>query len=530
MTYTLLLADDEEGIRKVLGIALADSGYHVLTAADGASALEVFRRERPAIVLTDLRMPGIDGIELLRTIKTERPETEVIMITGHGDMELAIESLKLEATDFVTKPINDDVLAIALKRACERIEMRAQLRAYTENLEQRVQQQASRLIEVERLAAVGQAVEGIATALRGMSGPADGSVHFLNEMPCLLSIHDRAPTVVGANTLFRDRLGDWVGSASREHYQDATVPGFVCPVDATLASGRGQSGSYVLKRRDGGRVPVLVHTVPIRSSRGEPELVMELALDVSEMTRLREELRSAQERLASLGLMVGSVSHGVKGILTGMDAGLYLAESALRRRDFKQAQEGIGTVKEMVARIRRVALDVLYFAKERPLAWSRIDAGVLSEQVVGLARARIGGTGIELVLQAPADAGTIEADESAVTAAFLNLLDNAVDACRLEHTRAAHRVTLRVVPAADHVRFDVADDGVGMTAETRQKAFDLFYSSKGSSGTGFGLFIARQVVLRHGGRISFESTEGVGTVLRIELPRTLPESAKRAGS
>ncbi|MCU0593582.1 MAG: response regulator, partial [Desulfobacterales bacterium] len=134
MENTLLLADDEEGIRKVLGIALADSGYDVRTAESGLEALRLFRETRPAIVLTDIKMPGMDGIELLRQIKTERPETEVIMITGHGDMDLAIESLKLEATDFVTKPINDDVLAIALKRAQERIAMRRQLRNYTDNL------------------------------------------------------------------------------------------------------------------------------------------------------------------------------------------------------------------------------------------------------------------------------------------------------------------------------------------------------------------------------------------------------------
>ncbi|MCU0540477.1 MAG: response regulator [Desulfobacterales bacterium] len=96
MGETLLLADDEEGIRRVLGIALADLGFRVLTAADGAEALETFRREKPAIVLTDIKMPGLNGIELLGRIKAERPDTEVIMITGHGDLELAIESLKLD--------------------------------------------------------------------------------------------------------------------------------------------------------------------------------------------------------------------------------------------------------------------------------------------------------------------------------------------------------------------------------------------------------------------------------------------------
>ena len=119
----LLLVDDEEGIRKVLGISLSDMGYDVLTAENGDEALSIFRTQSPPIVLTDIKMPGLDGIGLLQKIKLENPETEVIMITGHGDMDLAIKSLKLEATDFVTKPINDDVLEIALKRANERILM-----------------------------------------------------------------------------------------------------------------------------------------------------------------------------------------------------------------------------------------------------------------------------------------------------------------------------------------------------------------------------------------------------------------------
>ena len=77
----ILLVDDEEGIRKVLGISLADSGYEVLSAADGAEALDIFRREYPGIVLTDIKMPGMDGFELLRRIKEKNPEAEVIMIS-----------------------------------------------------------------------------------------------------------------------------------------------------------------------------------------------------------------------------------------------------------------------------------------------------------------------------------------------------------------------------------------------------------------------------------------------------------------
>ncbi len=88
MVYKLLLVDDEEGIRKVLSISLQDSGYEVLTAERGEEALEIFRKARPSIIIMDIKMPGMDGLELLQAIKKESPDTEVIMITGHGDMNL----------------------------------------------------------------------------------------------------------------------------------------------------------------------------------------------------------------------------------------------------------------------------------------------------------------------------------------------------------------------------------------------------------------------------------------------------------
>ncbi len=178
---TILLVDDEAGIRKVLGISLADSGYHVTTAGNGEEALTLFRALAPAIVLTDIKMPDMDGIELLRRIKAEKPDTEVIMFTGHGDMELAIKSLKYEATDFVTKPINDEILEIALKRARERIAMRRQLRDYTENLERLVEEKARRLIEAERMAAVGQTVAELSHTIKNIANALKGSIYVLGK-------------------------------------------------------------------------------------------------------------------------------------------------------------------------------------------------------------------------------------------------------------------------------------------------------------------------------------------------------------
>ncbi|MBW1722273.1 MAG: response regulator [Deltaproteobacteria bacterium] len=181
MEEKILLVDDEEGIRKVLGISLRDRGYEVFTAGNGEEALRVFRRENPAIVLTDIKMPGMDGIEVLRQIKAESPETEVIMITGHGDMDLAIQSIKNDAADFITKPINDDALDIALGRAKEKIFFKKQIREHTENLEKLVEEKTRALMEAERLAAVGQTVAGLAHAIKNITSGLTGGAFVLEK-------------------------------------------------------------------------------------------------------------------------------------------------------------------------------------------------------------------------------------------------------------------------------------------------------------------------------------------------------------
>ena len=181
MEKSILLVDDEEGIRKVLSIVLADMGFRVHTAASGAEALQIFEEKKPPIVLTDIKMPEMDGLELLRTIKRMDPDTEVIMITGHGDMNLAIKSVKYEATDFVTKPINDEVLEIAIKRAQERITMRQRLYDYTHNLEQLVRNKTKQLVEAERLAAIGQTVAGLSHAIKNITGGLKGGAFVLEK-------------------------------------------------------------------------------------------------------------------------------------------------------------------------------------------------------------------------------------------------------------------------------------------------------------------------------------------------------------
>ncbi|HUV51269.1 MAG TPA: sigma-54 dependent transcriptional regulator [Anaerolineae bacterium] len=136
----LLLIDDEEGIRKLLSISLRNEGYDVIMADNGHNGIELFKQKAPSIVLTDIKMPGIDGIDVLKRIKEINPDAEVIIITGHGDMEKAVKSIQLGASDFITKPINADALSKALQRAEAKLKVKQTLKHYTFKLKKAVKE------------------------------------------------------------------------------------------------------------------------------------------------------------------------------------------------------------------------------------------------------------------------------------------------------------------------------------------------------------------------------------------------------
>lgn len=117
----VLVIDDERATLTMFGLFLKAYGYAVLTAESGEKGLAILKAEAPPIVFTDLKMPGMDGFEVLRQIKKHQPDTEVIVITGHGDMDLVIQALNLEATDFINKPVTRSALDSALKRAEARL-------------------------------------------------------------------------------------------------------------------------------------------------------------------------------------------------------------------------------------------------------------------------------------------------------------------------------------------------------------------------------------------------------------------------
>jgi two-component system, NtrC family, sensor kinase len=135
MMAKVLVVDDEESIRNMMRMTLELDGHQILLAADGPTALNLFEKESPDVVLLDVRLPSMDGIEVLTRIKALDPDSEVIIVTGHGDMQMAAECLRREASNFLTKPLGEELLSISLKRSLEKVALKKKVKQYTTNLE-----------------------------------------------------------------------------------------------------------------------------------------------------------------------------------------------------------------------------------------------------------------------------------------------------------------------------------------------------------------------------------------------------------
>jgi DNA-binding NtrC family response regulator len=117
--HTVLMIDDDDSLRRVLEFNLRDDGYRVLSAGSGPEGLRLFQTETIDIVLSDIRMPDMDGLELLGRLKALQPDASVILLTAHGTVGSAVEAMKLGAFDYLTKPFSRDQLRAAMRKALE---------------------------------------------------------------------------------------------------------------------------------------------------------------------------------------------------------------------------------------------------------------------------------------------------------------------------------------------------------------------------------------------------------------------------
>ena len=496
----ILLIDDEPDIVRVLGISLKADGYQVIPALSGAEGLEAFAKDKPEIVITDIKMPGMDGIEVLEKIKIIDPNTEVIIITGHGDIDNTIEALKYGASDFISKPVRDDALSIALKRAKEKLDIRRQLKEYTTDLEKKIAFATKDLRRQTnfQIKLIRSSNDGIVATDRDLKivifNPGAENIfgYTQSEVIYKRSVTELYPAELAAK--FRDTI--------RTHDEIRDFPW----IETSITS------------KDGQKIPVRFSGTVLQE-KDENMGTVAFFQDLREIKRLEKELVHS-ERLAAIGQTIAGLAHGIKNILHGLKGGSYLVDIGINKNDTEKLKKGWEMIKRNVGRTSNLVMDLLSYSKEREPEYEVCRPNEIANEVCELLQDKARENKVEIIKEFEDAIGEVSMDPDTIHGSLLNLMSNAVDACLFdENTAKTWQVRLKTTKEEGNIiKFEVSDNGVGMDKEVLRQLFTSFFSTKGHRGTGLGLMVTRKLIEEHNGTIEVNSRLGKGTVFTIRLP------------
>jgi two-component system, NtrC family, sensor kinase len=499
-TNKILIIDDEEANVRVLAKSLRSDGYEVVTAFSGEAGLAVYHEESPDLVLTDIKMPGMDGLEVLQQIKAMHPDATVVIITGHGDIDNAIEALKLGASDFINKPIRDEALALAIARAEEKRNIKRQLREYTDNLEQKVELATREIKRQSNFLAqlIRSSNDGIVATDK------DFNVVIFN--PGAQQIFGYAPEEVIAQLTIADLLPSEIA------------------LQFGKPSGKGHGNfdtawrELVIQDKAGHAIPVRFYGTLLYEKDDVIGAVC-FFQDLREIKRLETELVHS-ERLAAIGQTVAGVAHGVKNILHGFKGGSYLVDLGINKNDATRLKKGWEMIQRNIGRTSNLVMDLLSYSRERDPQCEICQPNAIISDVCEVMQDLADQYQIRMVTDLDPRIGSVSIDPHTLHQCLTNLISNAIDACLFDENRGKQwRVEVKATLMPDeHICFTVSDNGTGMDEEVRAKLFASFFSTKGHHGTGLGLLVTRKLVKEHGGTIDVISKKDVGTTFTLRLP------------
>jgi len=279
-------------------------------------------------------------------------------------------------------------------------------------------------------------------------------------------------------------------------------------------------------------VPIPVRLVGVRLDDGERVLGHAVSIQDLRARKQLEKEKLDAERLAAVGQTVAGLAHGVKNLITGLEGGMYMLNTGLKKGNSQRIKQGWEMLDRNIARISVFVKDFLSFSKGRRITVAPTDPPGIATEVVELYATRAQELGIELTHEAPHPVPSAPLDREGLHECLTNLVGNAIDACQMSEGEGGTHVRVRTFEHDGAVVFEVEDDGCGMDYEVKRKVFTTFFTTKGLGGTGLGLLTTRKIVQEHGGRIELESEHGEGTTFRIVLPRdrlpALPDSVPAA--
>jgi two-component system phosphate regulon sensor histidine kinase PhoR len=472
MAARILVVDDDSALLEALPetVRLRLEGVEVETCDSAPEALARIESNDYDVIVSDIKMPGMDGLALLAEIKQRRPSTPTLLITGHGERDLAVAALRGGAHDLIQKPIDRDYFVASLERAI-------QLR----QLDRRVSEQREAL---ERHAQVLDHVgDGVFLVDDG------GVVQLWN--PAAAAITGLTPEAV-------------VGRPA-----ESAIPGWgaIARVVHVAASPGDRDGGFEAfpVELDGRELWLSVSGVRFGDATvyAFRDLTAERAID-----ELKREF-------------LATASHELRTPL----AAIYGAAMTLRRRDVEVNEEDrdrlLGVIAHESDRLARIVNEILV-ADHLDSGRLRIDATGLdplktATEVVNAARV-VAPESVAIELEADADMPAVTADREHLRQVLVNLVDNAV-----KYSPDGGRVIVRIEDRGPSVRFSVSDEGIGIPPNQQTRVFDKFYRldpdlTRGVGGTGLGLYICRELVRRMSGGISLVSSPGEGSTFIVDLP------------
>jgi two-component system, OmpR family, phosphate regulon sensor histidine kinase PhoR len=470
---TVLIVDDDPALLEALpeALRLRMSELLVETCDSAPTALAKIAVEDYDAIVTDIKMPGMDGLALLDEIRKVRPETPTLLITGHGEHDLAIQALRRGAYDYIQKPIDREYFTVSLSRAIER-----------RTLARRIELQR---LELERHSHVLEHVgDGVFVVSR------DGIVQFWN---------------LAAEQITGIGLDRAVGSAASD-----LLVGWDEIAPSIPVAGVGRP-----KRQ-------LARLLPFEIDGRELWLSL-CGVDVADATVYSFQDRTDEQTLDKLrDDFVATASHELRTPL----AAIYGAAKTLRREDGlddEGAERLMAIISSESERLARVIDDILLASHldsgRLKFASVPVDLRALVADVVESMQVHLR-NGVTLQLDAPANGlPAVSVDAIKLRRVLQNLIDNAI-----KYSPDGGPVVVRAeVDGNGRVRLQVNDEGLGIPRAEQERIFEKFYRAdpqlaRGVGGSGLGLYICRELVQRMGGAIEVESEPGKGSTFIVELP------------
>jgi len=525
--HKILVIDDEAGIQELCQRVLIQEGHAVKTASSGEEGLEILAKEGFDLVLSDLRMPGIDGIKLLKKIKETNPETEVIIVTGQATIETAIEALKGGAFDYILKPFNISELISASKKCLDYAKLKRQENVFRETTY--LYQLAQEALKTKSEKAL---LEFILTRMVKSLNADAGSVFIVIPGQCRL-----VPMAV---------YGDFSKDKESEMKVGEKIAGWVADKRTPLLIQDGLESFEQFKK--------LISRPEIVSAVVSPIVNQGMLLGVVCLNRFKyqtnyvftdHDLESVQvfvfhtaliitamrNQLAAIELdnlkteFLANVSHELRTPLMAISGAMeLLMVFAKALIDNEKGRMFLDMISRNIERMRYLVNDLLDF--------SRMETGIIKvlREPFDICQV-IRETAQDLVVRAGEKQITVQCDNSSgekmdimadrerIKQVLINLIINSI---KFTANGGVVRVGCYAKNGSD-VEFYVKDNGIGIPEDKFDKIFEKFYQVDGSvsrvqQGFGLGLAIVKAIIDAHGGKITVESEINKGSSFTVKLP------------